>query len=105
MVGRTQGVGGRTHFAISKAAPKEKPYKLSDGFGLHLLVEPHGSKKWRFRYQFGKREKMIALGTYPATSLADARAKRDQARALLEQGIWIAANCRTLSRHLPTPCS
>ena len=60
-----------SHFAISKAAPKEKPYKLSDGSGLHLLVEPNGSKKWRFRYHFEKREKMIALGTYPATSIAD----------------------------------
>ena len=41
-----------SHFAIFKAAPKEKPYKLSDGSGLHLLVEPNGSKKWRFRYHF-----------------------------------------------------
>jgi hypothetical protein len=52
-----------SNFAISKAAPKGKPYKLADGFGLHLLVEPNGSKKWRFRYYFAKREKMIALGT------------------------------------------
>lgn len=83
-----------SHFAISKAAPKDKPYKLSDGFGLHLLIEPSGSKKWRFRYQFAKREKMIGLGTYPATSLGDARAKRDQARALLEQGIDPSAHRR-----------
>lgn len=76
-----------SHFAISKAAPQIKPYKLSDGAGLHLLVEPHGSKKWRFRYHFAGREKMIALGTYPATSLADARMRRDQARTLIEKGI------------------
>jgi integrase len=76
-----------SHFAISKAAPRPRPYKISDGSGLHLLVEPNGSKKWRFRYRFGGREKMIALGTYPATSLADARAKRDSARSLLEAGI------------------
>ena len=75
-----------SHFAISKAAPKPRPYKISDGSGLHLLVEPNGSKKWRFRYRFGGREKMIALGTYPATSLADARAKRDSARSVLEAG-------------------
>ncbi|MCB1543790.1 MAG: tyrosine-type recombinase/integrase [Rhodoblastus sp.] len=83
-----------SHFAISKAAPKDKPYKLSDGFGLHLLVEPNGSKKWRFRYHFAKREKMIALGTYPATSIADARARRDQARSLLEKGIDPSAHRR-----------
>ena len=83
-----------SHFAISKAAPKDKPYKLSDGFGLHLLVEPNGSKKWRFRYHFAKREKMIALGTFPATSIADARARRDQARSLLEKGIDPSAHRR-----------
>jgi integrase len=83
-----------SHFAISKAAPKERPYKLSDGFGLHLLIEPNGRKKWRFRYHFDKREKMIGLGTYPATSLADARARRDHARTLLEQGIDPSAQRR-----------
>jgi integrase len=83
-----------SHFAISKAGPKEKSYKLSDGSGLHLLVEPNGSKKWRFRYHFEKREKMIALGTYPATSIADARARRDEARTMLEKGIDPAAHRR-----------
>jgi len=83
-----------THFAISKAAPKDRPYKLSDGFGLHLLIEPNGSKKWRFRYHFEKREKMIALGTFPATTIAEARAKRDQARTLLKKGIDPSAHRR-----------
>ena len=76
-----------SHFQISKAAPRNRPYKLSDGFGLSLLVEPNCSKKWRFRYHFAGREKMIALGTYPTTSLADARMRRDEARALVEKGI------------------
>lgn len=76
-----------SHNSISKAAPKDKPYKLSDGFGLALLINPNGSKQWRFRYHFAKKEKMIALGTYPATSIADARKRRDEARTLLEQGI------------------
>lgn len=76
-----------SHFAISKAPPKNQPYKLSDGFGLHLLVQPGGSKLWRFRYRHGGRENMLALGSYPATSLADARLKRDHARKLLEAGV------------------
>jgi len=38
-----------TLFAVQNAKPKEKPYKLSDGEGLHLLVQPNGSKLWRFR--------------------------------------------------------
>ena len=83
-----------SHFAISKAAPRPRPYKLSDGSGLHLLVEPNGSKKWRFRYRFGGREKMIGLGTYPATSLADARAKRERCAQSLEAGVDPSAQRR-----------
>ncbi len=76
-----------SHFQISKAAPKEKPYKLTDGFGLHLLIQPGGSKLWRFRYRFAGKENMLALGSYPHTSLGDARLRRDQARKQLESGI------------------
>ncbi|MBV6486209.1 MAG: Prophage integrase IntS [Pseudorhodoplanes sp.] len=75
-----------SNFAITKARPKEKPYKLSDGAGLHLLVETNGSKLWRFRYRFAGRENMLTFGPYPIVSLADARAKRDEARRLLVDG-------------------
>lgn len=37
-----------TATAIAQAKPTEKPRKLSDGGGLHLLVHPNGSKLWRF---------------------------------------------------------
>ena len=63
-----------------------KPYRLSDGGSLYFLVQPNGNKFWRFRYRFGGIEKMLALGTYPATSLAEARAKRDEAKKQLEAG-------------------
>jgi integrase len=75
-----------THIAIEKARPREKPYKLSDGNGLHLLIEPNGSRLWRFRYQFERKEKMLSLGAFPEVSLADARVRRDEARKLLAQG-------------------
>ena len=75
-----------SHFAITKARPKDKPYKLSDGAGLHLLIEPSGSKLWRYRYRFAGRENMLAFGAYPIVSLADAREKRDEARKLLAAG-------------------
>lgn len=75
-----------TQFAIVKAAPKERPYKLADGGGLHLLVRPGGSKLWRFRYRFAGRENMISLGAFPATPLAEARRKRDEAKKLIEAG-------------------
>src|SRR5208282_3693576 len=75
-----------THFAILKAVKGEKPYKLADGEGLHLLVQPNGSKLWRFRYRFAGRENMLTFGAFPETSLADARSKRDEARKLISGG-------------------
>src|ERR1017187_8008824 len=75
-----------TKFAIDKAAAKSKPFKLSDGDGLHLLVQPNGSKLWRFRYRFAGRENMLTFGAFPTISLATARTKRDEARRLLADG-------------------
>jgi hypothetical protein len=75
---------GLTLFAMQNAKPKERPYKLSDGEGLHLFVQPNGSKWWRFRYQFDRKEKMLSLGTFPEVSLAAARDKRNDARPCLE---------------------
>ena len=75
-----------SYVAISKASAKDKPYKLTDGGGLHLLVQPNGSKLWRFRYRFGGRENMMALGAFPTTPLAEARTKRDQAKRLIAAG-------------------
>ena len=71
---------------IKNAKPGAAPYRLSDGGSLYLLVQPNGNKFWRFRYRFVGAEKMLALGTYPATSLAEARAKRDEAKKQLESG-------------------
>jgi integrase len=72
--------------AIRNAAPGMRPYKLSDGQGLHLLVNPNGSRLWRFRYQFGGKEKMLSLGSFPEVSLASARNKRREARELVAEG-------------------
>ena len=75
-----------TFSGIKNAKPRAKPYRLSDGGSLYFLVQPNGNKFWRFRYRFAGVEKMLALGTYPATSLAEARAKRDEAKEQLESG-------------------
>jgi hypothetical protein len=64
-----------TDLAIRNAKPKEKPYKLADGGNLFLLVQPNGSKWWRYAYRFHKKQKLLALGSYPETSLAEAREK------------------------------
>ena len=47
--------------------------KLFDSGGLFLLVTPQGGKYWRFKYRVKGKEKLLALGTYPEISLADAR--------------------------------
>jgi integrase len=75
-----------TQFQITKAVAKDKPVKLSDGGGLYLLVQPNGSKLWRFRYRFGGRENMLAFGSFPTVTLAQARERRDEARKLVANG-------------------
>ncbi|HBI5585089.1 TPA: tyrosine-type recombinase/integrase, partial [Salmonella enterica subsp. enterica serovar Welikade] len=71
---------------IRRAKPEAKAYTLGDGQGLSLLIEPNGSKSWRFRYRFAGKPKMISLGVYPTITLADARSRRDDARKLVAEG-------------------
>ncbi|MBK6619107.1 MAG: tyrosine-type recombinase/integrase [Nitrosomonas sp.] len=76
-----------TDTTIKAAKPKEKAYKLSDGGGLLLLVQPNSSKWWRYRYRFNGKEKSISLGVYPGVTLKKARDLRVTASDLLKQGI------------------
>lgn len=64
-----------------------KSYKLVDGDGLSLLVKSNGSKLWRFRYVYGGRENMLALGRYPEVKLKTARSKALDCRRQLDDGI------------------
>ncbi len=68
------------------AEPREKPYKLSDGMGMYLEVMPNGSKYWRMKYRFNDKEKRLAIGVYPETTLKEAREQRDKARKMLKDG-------------------
>lgn len=61
--------------------------KLPDGFGLYMLITPSEGKLWRLDYRFDDKRKTVALGQYPAVSLADARKRRDEARQLLANGV------------------
>jgi len=76
-----------TDTIIRRTKPADKSFKLFDGGGLFLLVTPTGGKLWNLKYRFEGKENRIALGAYPAVSLAEARQKRDQAKALLAKGI------------------
>jgi hypothetical protein len=62
-----------THFDLH-AKPAAKPFKLADGGGLFLIVQPNGSKQWRLRYFYLGKERSLSIGAYPIVSLADARA-------------------------------
>ena len=68
-------------------APAAKPYKLSDGGGLFLLVKPTGAKAWRWKFRLAGKEGLFAVGSYPEKSLAEARKSRDAARELVAKGI------------------
>jgi hypothetical protein len=75
-----------TDTAIRRSRPTEKPYKLADGKGLYLLVNPSGSKLWRWKYRHEGKEKLMPFGAYPDVSLADARVRHAEARRLLAAG-------------------
>src|SRR5262245_14691885 len=83
-----------TNTSIKAAKPREKPYKLFDGQGRDLLVEPSGSRGWRFKYRHAGREKLISFGTYPDVSLLKARNDRDAARKQVAAGIDPSAQRR-----------
>jgi integrase len=63
--------------------PKERNY--SDGQGLALRVKANGTKMWLFNYSkpFTTQRVNISFGVYPDVSLAEARERRDKARALV----------------------
>ncbi|WP_154975401.1 tyrosine-type recombinase/integrase [Klebsiella grimontii] len=71
---------------VDRSRPKDKPYKLSDGGGLYLLVNPNGSRYWRLKYRIAGKEKLLALGVYPDITLAVARQKRADAKKVLAAG-------------------
>ena len=72
---------------VDAAKPREKAYQLAEGAGLYLEVAPSGSRYWRMKYRFNGKEKRMAFGVYPAVSLAQARALRDEAKKKLAEGI------------------
>lgn len=80
-----------TDVKVKNAKPGEKQVKLFDGDGLFLLVSPAKKsargKCWRLKYRFDGKERLLALGTYPEVSLAEARSRRDQARQLIANGV------------------
>ena len=76
-----------TDTTIRNVKPRAKPFKMADSKGLFLQVTPAGGKRWRIKYRFEGKEKLLSLGIYPETPLAKAREKCEAARKLLAEGI------------------
>lgn len=88
-----------TDAKLRSAKPTDKPYKLTDGAGLHCEVRPSGAKLWRYRYRINGTENVFAIGEYgdmaPKMGLAQARKAAAAARALVVQGIHPAHQRQT----------
>ena len=75
-----------TATAIKNFKPKDKPVRLADERGLYLLLNPNGSRWWRFDYRFDGKHKTLSFGVYPDVPLKLARERRDEARNLVALG-------------------
>ena len=92
-----------TDLNIKSHKPKTVSYRINDGGGLQLLITPSGGRLWRWRYYFHGKQQTLALGKYPAVSLAEARRKRDEARLLVAAGKHPTPHLATRSRPTRTP--
>ena len=72
-----QGMAQLTEMKLKAIKPGAKMARYYDSGGLYLQVSPTGGKYWRFKYRVEKKEKLVALGTWPQVSLKEAREKRD----------------------------
>ena len=76
-----------TALKIETAKPAERAYKIADGGGLFLLVQPSGSKLWRYKFRLQGVEGLQALGAFPEVGLAEARATHAASRQWVASGI------------------
>jgi hypothetical protein len=75
-----------TDAKVRSLKTRKAQYKVSDSEGMYLLVSPSGGKLWRLAYRFHGKQKSLALGKYPQTSLLEARHARDEAKRLISKG-------------------
>ena len=76
-----------TATACNSAKPEKNFYKLTDGNGLYLLINPNGNKYWRYDYRFGGKRKTFSIGVYPEITLQEARERHREAHKLISGGI------------------
>jgi Arm DNA-binding domain len=85
---------------IRNAKPAAKPFKIFDGNGFYLLVNPNGSRWWKLKYRFAGVEKLRSLGVYPEVSLKLARQRREEARGQRVHGVAPSAERKAAKRGL-----
>jgi len=90
---------------IKNAKRKEKDYKLYDGDGLYLIVwsKEERKKRWGFDYRFQSTRKTISFGTYPETTLAQARKLRQEAKEKISKGIDPSQERKDIKKELENP--
>lgn len=72
---------------IKALKPKEKMYRVTDGYGLVIEIKPTGKKIWRYRCRINGLATMFTLGHYPTVTLAEARRARDELSEQIRAGI------------------
>lgn len=76
-----------TDAQVRKIKPLEKKTKYADEKSMYLEVTPSGSMHWRMKFRLNGKENIFSIGTYPETTLAQARRIRDEARLQIKKGI------------------
>jgi integrase len=87
-----------TDTEVRKAKPGASMYRMSDGHGMYLQVQPNGTKLWHYGFRFEGRQRVLSLGTYPTVTLAAAREAHMDARRKLAAGINPAAEKQAQKR-------
>ena len=75
---------------LRKFKPSDDEQVTGDGGGLWVRVLPRnkgGAINFYYRFEFGGKERRHNCGTYPETTLAQARERRNAARNLVRSGV------------------
>lgn len=78
-----------TSTQIKNAKPAGKPLTLFDGMetGLHVLLQPNGTKTFRLKIQIDRKDRRLTLGTFPDMTMAEAREEAGKLKKQVKQGI------------------
>lgn len=73
--------------SVKAVAARKKPGYHPDGDGLYLQISSTATKSWVFRYMLHGKAREMGLGSLKVVSLAEARTKAAEQRALLHDRV------------------